>query len=82
MSGVVALLTDFGLSDGYVGVMKAVMLTRDPTLRLVDLTHEVPPQDIRRGAFVLRAAVPARRCRALHVQSPRDARPGRLGRVG
>jgi S-adenosylmethionine hydrolase len=58
VSGVVALLTDFGLSDGYVGVMKAVMLTRDPTLRLVDLTHEVPPHDIRRGAFALRAAVP------------------------
>jgi S-adenosylmethionine hydrolase len=57
VSGIVALLTDFGLRDGYVGVMKGVMLTRNPGLRLVDLTHDVPPQDVRRGAFVLRTSV-------------------------
>lgn len=49
----VALLTDFGLSDGYVGVMKAVILGLAPGQPLVDLTHEVPPQDVRHGAWLL-----------------------------
>ena len=57
MTGLVALLTDFGLRDSYVGVMKGVMLSRKPDLRLVDLTHDVPAQDVRRGAFVLRSSV-------------------------
>jgi S-adenosylmethionine hydrolase len=53
----VALLTDFGHVDPYVGVMKAVILGRCPGLPLVDLTHEVPPQDVRCGAFLLRGAL-------------------------
>ena len=53
---VVALLTDFGVSDGYVGIMKGVMLGIAPTLTCVDLTHEVPPQDIATGAWILQMA--------------------------
>ncbi|HLZ22714.1 MAG TPA: SAM-dependent chlorinase/fluorinase [Ktedonobacterales bacterium] len=49
----VALLTDFGTRDGYVGVMKGVMLGIAPDVRLVDLTHEIPPQDVRAAAWVL-----------------------------
>lgn len=49
----VALLTDFGAYDGYVGVMKGVMLGIAPDARLVDLTHEIAPQDVRAGAWVL-----------------------------
>ncbi len=49
----VALLTDFGTSDGYVGIMKAVVLRIAPGIPLVDLTHEVPPQDVRHGAWLL-----------------------------
>src|SRR5215210_5755935 len=49
----IVLLTDFGLRDAYVGVMKGVILGRNPAARLVDLTHEVPPQDVRRAAFLL-----------------------------
>jgi len=52
------LTTDFGTADGYVGVMKGVMLSIAPGVRLVDLSHEVPPQDVRRAAFVLYTAVP------------------------
>lgn len=48
-----ALLTDFGLADGYAGVMKGVALGIAPDVRLVDLTHDVPPQDVRAGAWVL-----------------------------
>lgn len=50
---VIGLLTDFGLRDGYVGVMKAVMLGIAPDARFVDLSHEVAPQDIEDGAWIL-----------------------------
>ena len=53
-----ALLTDFGLTDPYVGVMKSVILSVAPGATVVDLTHELPPRDIRAGAFALRAAWP------------------------
>jgi S-adenosylmethionine hydrolase len=54
----VTLTTDFGLADGYVGTMKGVILSIVPNARLVDLTHEVTPQDVRRAAFVLYSAYP------------------------
>ena len=47
------LLTDFGLSDGYVGVMKAVVLTIVPGASLVDISHDVAPQDVEMGAWLL-----------------------------
>ena len=50
---VVVLLTDFGAGDWYVGVMKGVVLARLPGVTLVDLSHAVPPGDVRAGAFVL-----------------------------
>lgn len=53
----ITLTTDFGTVDGYVGVMKGVMLSIAPGIRLVDLSHEVPPQDVRRAAFMLYTAV-------------------------
>jgi S-adenosylmethionine hydrolase len=49
----IALLTDFSASDGYPGVMKGVMLGIAPATPLVDLTHEIAPQDVRAGAWVL-----------------------------
>ena len=52
--GIVALLTDFGLLDPYVGVLKGVILARAPSAQIVDLTHAVPPQDVRRAAWFLR----------------------------
>lgn len=52
-SGLVTLLTDFGTRDPFVGVMKGVLLTLEPRLRIVDLTHEVPPQRVEAGAFWL-----------------------------
>jgi len=53
LTKVVALLTDFGLKDNYVGVMKGVILSHVPDAKLIDLTHDVPPQHIRFGAFQL-----------------------------
>ncbi len=49
----VVLLTDFGLKDHYVGVMKGVMKDICPHLSLIDLTHEISPQDVKEGAYVL-----------------------------
>ncbi len=49
----VSLLTDFGEQDGYTGVMKAVMLGIAPGMTIIDLTHEVKPQDIHGAAFLL-----------------------------
>ena len=54
----VTLTTDFGTRDYYVGAMKGVMLDIAPDLHLVDLSHEVPPQDVLAGAFLLRHSAP------------------------
>jgi S-adenosylmethionine hydrolase len=52
-NSLIALLTDFGQQDGYVGVMKGVILSLEPRVTLVDLTHAVPPQDVLTGAWML-----------------------------
>jgi S-adenosyl-L-methionine hydrolase (adenosine-forming) len=51
---IITLLTDFGLKDNYTASMKGVILGINPHARLVDVSHLVPPQDIRSGAFLLR----------------------------
>jgi len=53
-SGVITLTTDFGMQDGYVAAMKGVMLGLAPDVRFVDISHDIPPQDVMSGAFVLR----------------------------
>ena len=45
--------TDFGLFDSYAGVMKGVALGINPDLRFIDLTHQVTPQSVGHGSFVL-----------------------------
>jgi S-adenosylmethionine hydrolase len=50
----VTLLSDFGTVDSYVAEMKGVILSAVPTATLVDITHAVPPGDIRSGAYLLR----------------------------
>jgi S-adenosyl-L-methionine hydrolase (adenosine-forming) len=57
MIPVVSLLTDFGWRDEYVAAMKARMLNLLPGLRFIDISHDVPPQDIRAGAWLLGRAV-------------------------
>src|SRR5205807_153323 len=53
MRPIITLLTDFGTADGYVGEMKAVLLTRMPDATLVDITHDIPPQDIEAARLTL-----------------------------
>ena len=53
LPAVVAFLTDFGLCDNYVGVLKGVVLNIAPQSHLIDITHNITPQDIAVGAWVL-----------------------------
>ncbi len=50
---VIALLTDFGTRDHFVGVMKGVIAGICPRARIIDLSHDIEPQNVAQGAFVL-----------------------------
>ena len=54
----IALLSDFGTADPFVGTMKGVLLSKAPGLDIIDITHQIPPQDIHTAAFYLMAAMP------------------------
>jgi S-adenosylmethionine hydrolase len=56
MRPVIALLTDFGTRDHYVGTMKGVMMGICPEAALVDITHDVPAHDVLAGALELAAS--------------------------
>lgn len=53
----VTFLTDFGYSDEYPGVCRLVIADIDSRIKVIDITHGIPPGDIRRGALALAAAV-------------------------
>jgi S-adenosyl-L-methionine hydrolase (adenosine-forming) len=55
---IITLTTDFGLADGYVGIMKGVILGILPDVQLVDLSHDIAPQNVRQAAYVLAQASP------------------------
>jgi S-adenosylmethionine hydrolase len=57
-SFLITLLTDFGYSDSYVGVMKGVILNICPKVRIVDITHGIAPQNIDEAAFKLKSSYP------------------------
>jgi S-adenosylmethionine hydrolase len=52
----ITLLTDFGTADYFVAAMKGVILSYNPAARIVDITHDVPVQDVESAAFTLLAA--------------------------
>jgi S-adenosylmethionine hydrolase len=52
----ITLTTDFGLDDWFVGTMKGVIASVAPEARTIDLTHQLPPGNIRAGAFALAAS--------------------------
>ena len=51
----ITLLTDFGAADYFVPALKGAILSLHPTAQIIDLTHDIPPQDIAAGAFTLGA---------------------------
>jgi S-adenosylmethionine hydrolase len=53
----ISLLTDYGLNDEFVGVMKSVLTDMAPQARITDLTHGVPAFDVRAGSLALARAV-------------------------
>src|SRR5687767_7853558 len=55
---IIALMTDFGTRDHYVGAMKGVILQINPKVTLVDISHDIDSQDLFHGAFVLRQSLP------------------------
>jgi len=63
----ITLLTDFGIADYFVGAMKGAILSVSPRAQLVDITHEIPPQDIRAAAFTLLAAYRSFPAHTIHV---------------
>ncbi len=50
---VIALLTDFGVHDQYVASMKGVMVSINPAVNIIDITHEIEPYRIRQAAYIL-----------------------------
>lgn len=55
---IISLTTDFGNQDGFVGTMKGVIWGIAPQAQIADISHEIPPQDIRSGAIALWRAAP------------------------
>ena len=64
---VITLTTDFGSADTYVAQMKGVIFTIAPQVRIVDVTHDVSPQDIAAGALALESVVEVFTGDTIHV---------------
>lgn len=58
MTPLITLTTDFGLADGFAGVLRGVIYSIRPDACVIDLSHDVPPQNVYAGAQVLANAVP------------------------
>ncbi len=66
-SKIVTFISDFGLQDAYVGVMKGVIAQINPQIQIIDLTHHIPPQNIAAGSFSLLNAYPYFPVGTIHV---------------
>lgn len=53
---IISFLTDFSTRDGYVGAVCGVIISLFPDVRISDISHEIPPQDVAHAAFVLHTA--------------------------
>lgn len=52
------MVTDFGLKDGFVGTMKGVILGINPSAKIVDISHDISPQNIMEASYVLKSSSP------------------------
>lgn len=64
---VITITSDFGLQDGYVGTMKGVIHTLLPDAKVVDISHDISPQQIHEGAFVVYRAYRYFPASAVHI---------------
>jgi S-adenosylmethionine hydrolase len=67
MDPIITLTTDFGADSPYVAALRGVILSMNSRVRLVDLSHQIPPQNIRLTAFFLRATIPYFPSDTIHV---------------
>jgi S-adenosyl-L-methionine hydrolase (adenosine-forming) len=67
MRPVITLTTDFGQNDPFVGIMKGVILNIVPDAQIVDITHNIEPQNITQAALVLNATYPWFPRKTVHV---------------
>ena len=67
MRPIITLTTDFGTADSYVGAMKGVILSRCPDANIIDVSHEIAPQAVAQGAYVLATAAAHFPPGAVHV---------------
>ncbi|GJL77711.1 MAG: hypothetical protein NPINA01_07000 [Nitrospinaceae bacterium] len=56
MSAILTLTSDFGLKDAFIGIMKGVILNIAPTAQVIDITHQIEPQNIVQAALTMEAA--------------------------
>lgn len=63
----ITLCTDFGADSPYVAAIKGVILSINPQVTLVDVTHSIRPQDVRQGAIVLAEVCPRFPAETIHV---------------
>jgi len=55
---IISITTDFGQENGFIGVMKGVIWGIAPNAKIADITHDIPPQNVRLGAYALWRVVP------------------------
>lgn len=67
MRPIITLTTDFGLNDPFVGIMKGVILNIVPDAQIVDITHNIEPQNITQAALTLNASYPWFPRKTIHV---------------
>lgn len=63
----ITLLTDFGLNDEYAGMLKGILWSIAPTCHIIDLTHQIPPQDVLQAALMLGRVVPYFPAGSIHL---------------
>lgn len=56
-TNIIALITDFGEYEPFVGIMKGVIYSKNPKVNIIDITHYIPPQDIKTAAFYLMVSI-------------------------
>ena len=57
MSKIISFASDFGLEDGSVGIVKGVINRVDPDIKINDISHGIPPQNIKQGSLLLMRAI-------------------------
>lgn len=64
---IITLTTDFGYRDPFVGIMKGVILNINPSVNIVDITHDISPQNILEAAFSIEMSFESFPCKTIHV---------------